>query len=110
MFIEGVEESFHLLLLHFLWSWEHCLFVSLVQLLLGWDVDLGSSAQARAQLEGVDTTTVVSNKEDGVLGIESNMKALSLLHGSVLAKVAMFVLVKIPDEESTFISACSKHS
>ena len=51
---------------------------------------------------------MVTDQEDGVLGVESDVQTLSLLHGSVLAKEGVLSLVEIPNEESTLVSTSGK--
>jgi hypothetical protein len=53
---------------------------------------------------------MVSNQENGVLGVEGDVQTLGLFHGSVLAEVSMLLLMEIPNEESTLVGTSSEYS
>lgn len=110
MLIKGVEESFHFLFLKLLGCWPDCFFISLFSFFFGWLVNQRSTTQAGAQFERVNTTSVVTDQEDGVLSVEGNVQTLSLLHGSVLAEVSVLLLMEIVDKETTLIGTSGEHS
>ena len=108
--IERVEEFLHLFVLALLRSRVLSLIGLLLLFFLGGNVNLVTLTQRFGQLERVDATTVVTDKEDGVLRVEGNVETVGLLHGTVLTEVSVLLLVEVPDKEATLVSACSEDS
>ena len=92
--IERVEEFLHLFVLALLRSRVLSLIGLLLLFFLGGNVNLVTLTQRFGQLERVDATTVVTDKEDGVLRVEGNVETVGLLHGTVLTEVSVLLLVE----------------
>lgn len=98
-----VEESVHLHSLQLLWSLARMRIDVLIRL-------HRALLERRGQDERGNSTTVVSDEDDLVDGVERNVQTLRLLHGRLFAKMVMFLLVQIVQVQLAGASDCREDS
>ena len=70
----------------------------------------GTAEERVGKFEGDDTTTLVTNKDDGVSPVEGNMIGLLFARGGEhIAEMHVLVLVKIVDVELALVTDGSEH-